>query len=68
MWVIELLRPERNLEGADAPLIPSARSTAHGHVNQLRDPAISEEDARVYLLYAVVGESGIALAEVILDD
>ena len=39
-----------------------------GHVNQLRDPAIFEEDARVYLLYAVAGESGIALAEVILDD
>ena len=33
-------------------------------VNQLRDPAIYEEDDRVYLLYAVAGERGIALAEV----
>ena len=32
--------------------------------NQLRDPAIYEEDGRVYLLYAVAGERGIALAEV----
>jgi len=32
-------------------------------VNQLRDPAIFEEDGRVWLLYAIAGESGIALAE-----
>jgi len=64
---IELLRPERSWEGANAPLIPSQRSTAYGQVNQLRDPAIFEEDGRVYLLYAVAGESGIALAEVLPD-
>ena len=60
----EVLRPERSWEGADAPLVPSVRSTAYGHVNQLRDPAIFEEDGRIYLLYAVAGESGIAIAEV----
>jgi hypothetical protein len=64
---IEVLRPERNWEGADAPLMPSIRSTAYGKVNQLRDPAIFEEDGRVFLLYAVAGESGIAIAEVFLD-
>jgi hypothetical protein len=63
---IEILRPERSWEGADAPLVPSVRSTAYGQVNQLRDPAIFEEDGRVYLLYAVVGESGIAIAEVVV--
>ncbi len=61
---VEVLRPEHDWEGADAPLEPSVRSTAYGHVNQLRDPAIYEEDGRIYLLYAVAGESGIALAEV----
>jgi hypothetical protein len=61
---VEVLRPERDWEGADAPLVPSVRSTAYGHVNQLRDPAIYEENGRTYLLYAVAGESGIALAEV----
>jgi hypothetical protein len=60
---VEVLRPERAWEGADAPLAPSLRSTAYGHVNQLRDPAIFEEGGRVYLLYAVAGESGIAIAE-----
>ena len=62
---IEVLRPQRDWEGADAPLKPSVRSVAYGHVNQLRDPAIFEEDGRTYLLYAVAGESGIAIAEII---
>jgi hypothetical protein len=61
---VEVLRPEREWEGADAPLVPSLRSTAYGRVNQLRDPAVFEEDGRIYLLYAVAGESGIAIAEI----
>ncbi len=65
---VEMLRPERDWEGADAPLEPSVRSTAYGHVNQLRDPAIFEEDGRTFLLYAVAGESGIAIAEVHIDE
>jgi hypothetical protein len=64
---IEVLRPQHSWEGADAPLEPSLRSTAYGHVNQLRDPAIYEENGRTYLLYAVAGESGIGIAEVIFD-
>jgi hypothetical protein len=64
---IDVLRPERSWEGADARLTPSVRSTAYGMVNQLRDPAIYEEDGRVYLLYAVGGESGIAIAEVVFE-
>ncbi len=65
---VEILRPEFPWEGADAPIEPSIRSTAYGHVNQLRDPAIYEEDGKVFLLYAVVGESGIALAQVHLEE
>jgi hypothetical protein len=66
---VEVLRPEYDWEGADAPLEPSVRSTAYGHVNQLRDPAIYEDadSGRVFLAYAVAGESGIAIAEVHLD-
>ena len=64
---VEVLRPERTWEGADAPLERSLRSTAYGRVNQLRDPAIFEENGRTFLLYAVAGESGIAIAEVLLD-
>ena len=43
---VEVLRPEHPWEGADAPLVPSIRSTAYGHVNQLRDPAILEDEGR----------------------
>jgi len=64
---VEVLRPERDWEGADRPVEPSIRSVAYERVNQLRDPAIFEEDGRVYLLYAVAGENGIAIAEVHLD-
>ena len=60
---VEVLRPERSWEGADQAVEPSIRSVAYGPVNQLRDPAIYEEDGRVFLLYAVAGESGIAIAE-----
>ena len=67
---VEVLRPEFDWEGADAPLEPSVRSTAYGHVNQLRDPAIFEDagSGRIFLLYAVAGESGIAIAEVHIAD
>ena len=61
---IEVLRPQRPWEGADAPLEPSFRSVAYGRVNQLRDPAIYSEDGRTYLLYAIAGESGIGIAEI----
>ena len=64
---LELLRPEREWEGANAPLEPSVRSTAYGRVNQLRDPAVFVEEERTFLLYAVAGESGIAIAEVHFD-
>lgn len=60
----EVLRPEFDWEGAGAPVEPSVRSTAYGMVNQLRDPALFEENGRIFLLYTVGGESGIAIAEV----
>ena len=63
----EVLRPERGWEGADEPLEPSLRGPVYGAVNQLRDPAVYVEDDRIFLAYAVAGESGIALAEVFLE-
>lgn len=61
---VEVMRPEHDWEGAGAPNIPSVRSTAYGLVNQLRDPAVYEEDGVIYLPYAVGGESGIGMARV----
>jgi hypothetical protein len=61
---VEVLRPEHDWEGADLPLEPSRRGSVDVPVNQLRDPAILEEDGSVHLLYSVAGERGIALARV----
>ena len=64
---IELLHPEFDWEGANAPLVPSVRSTAYGHVNQLRDPAILVNNDEVFLYYAIAGESGIAVVKIEID-
>ena len=61
---IEVLRPERDYEGANLPNEPSRRGYIDDRVNQLRDPAIYEENGKTYLLYSVAGESGIAIAEI----
>lgn len=66
-WVAEgeaeVLRPETDYEGGHLPLEGSWRGAVHVPVRQLRDPCVFEEDGRLFLLYAVRGESGIALAE-----
>jgi len=59
-----VLLPELPYEGAGLPLAPSARGAVEEPVCQLRDPAIYHENGRVYLLYSVAGESGLALAEI----
>jgi hypothetical protein len=59
----EVLRPETAYEGADLPLKASVAGAVKGRENALRDPAIFEECGKVYLLYSVAGESGIAMAE-----
>ncbi|MDA0347064.1 MAG: hypothetical protein O3C43_08285 [Verrucomicrobia bacterium] len=59
----ELLRPERKWEGADWEIKPSERGYVGERVNQLRDPAIFEENGEIFLLYSVAGESGIAIAK-----
>lgn len=59
----EVLRPLTEFEGADLPIRPSRIGLAPGRENALRDPAIFEQDNQTWLLYAVAGESGIALAE-----
>jgi len=58
-----VLEPERDYEGAKEPLVSSKNGAIAGPVRQLRDPAVFHEDGRRYLLYAVAGEQGIAIAE-----
>ena len=60
----EVLRPETTYEGADLPVKPSVAGAMKGRAHELRDPGIFvDADRRVYLLYSVAGEAGIAIAE-----
>ncbi len=60
----ELLRPEKPWEGANLPLTAAHIGALEGPENALRDPAVFvEESGKVYLLYSIAGESGIAIAE-----
>jgi hypothetical protein len=60
---VEVLRPQMVWEGAELEIAPSRRGHIDERVNQLRDPTIFEEDGRLYLLYSIAGEHGIAVAE-----
>ena len=60
---IEVLKPEKEWEGASLPLYKSVASAINIPANQLRDPAIFIEDGKNYLLYSIRGENGIAIVE-----
>lgn len=64
---VEVLRPETEWEGVELEVAPSRRGHIDERVNQLRDPAIFEEDGKVYLLYSIAGEHGLAIAELFFE-
>lgn len=64
---VTVLEPETAYEGVDQPLEPSERGEIDAPVRQLRDPAIYMEDGRTFLVYAVAGERGLALAELLSE-
>lgn len=64
----EALTPEKPWEGADLPLTAGRIGAVDRPIRALRDPALFQEGGRTYLLYAVAGESGIAIAEVLFPN
>ena len=60
-----VLRPETSWEGAHLASRPSKAGKSKAAENAVRDPAIFQEEGRLFLLYSVAGESGIAIAEVV---
>lgn len=60
----EVLAPELPWEGADLPVTPGKIGAVNERIRALRDPAIFEEGGKVYLVYAIAGESGIGIAEI----
>jgi len=62
----ELLRPRFSWEGADLPVQASRHGRARRPAHELRDPAVFvDDDGRRYLVYSVMGERGLAIAELI---
>lgn len=59
-----VLKPEKDFEGVNEPVKESRFGATYDFVHQLRDPAIFEENGRVYLLYSTAGERAIAIAEI----
>jgi hypothetical protein len=57
-----ILEPELDYEGGNLPLEESSYGSATGPVRQLRDPGVYREGDRLYMLYSVAGERGIAIA------
>jgi len=63
---VDCLAPEKDWEGGNLPLTAGRIGAVDKPIRALRDPAIFEDGGTVYLLYAIAGESGIAIAEVSL--
>ena len=61
---VECFAPEMKWEGAELPLTAGKIGALDSPVRAPRDPAIFREGGKTYLLYAIAGESGIAIAEV----
>jgi hypothetical protein len=61
---MELLRPQAPYECTTLPNAPSDAGDIKGPAQQLRDPALFQENGKTYLFYSICGEQGIAVAEV----
>ena len=59
----ELLASETIWEGADLPVSAGKIGALEERIHALRDPCIFVDGKKTYLLYAIAGESGIAIAE-----
>ncbi len=59
-----VLKPERRWEGSYLPITESKYGGTHA-THALRDPNIYCEGNKVYLLYTVKGEKGIAISEIL---
>ena len=56
---VEVLVPHERYECVDLPVVPSQAGESEGPEHALRDPALFEENGKVFLFYSVCGEQGI---------
>jgi len=63
-----VLRPELDFEGVDSPIEESTWGATYDFDHSLRDPAIYEEDGRVFMVYSAAGEWSLAIAEIFFEE
>jgi hypothetical protein len=61
---LEVLAPREQYECVDLSPTPSQAGESEGPERALRDPALFEENGKVFLFYSVCGEQGIGGAEI----
>ncbi len=61
---VEVLAPREKYECAELPVTVSKAGESEGKEHALRDPALFDENGRVFLFYSVCGEQGIGAADV----
>ena len=61
---VEVLTPHAPYECTELPLTPSKAGESEGKEHAVRDPALFEENGKVFLFYTICGEQGIAAADV----
>jgi hypothetical protein len=61
---VEVLTPRKPYECASLPVTPSRAGESEGPENALRDPALFQENGKLFLFYSVCGEQGIGGADV----
>jgi hypothetical protein len=60
---MDILAPETDYEGGNLKLEPSEFGATSKPARQLRDPAIFQENKKIYLIYSCAGESSLAIAD-----
>jgi len=61
---VEVLAPREKYECIDLPKVASQVGESEGPERALRDPALFEENGKVFLFYTICGEQGIGGTEI----
>jgi hypothetical protein len=66
-WVaskpLTIVSPTTDYEGGQLPIVPSKPGLYYGKTRELRDPYVFEDKGKLYLVYSVAGENGLAIGE-----
>jgi hypothetical protein len=60
----ECLAPQAEWEGANLPMTAGKIGAVDEPIHALRDPALFQDGGKSYLVYAIAGEAGLAIAEI----